>query len=931
VGALSYVTRIPLVRIALIQILLTLSAPAADLTYNIETVAGTDFVGDGGPATAAQLGSAEGVAVDSAGNLYVADAIDHRVRKISPAGLITTVAGNGHPGFSGDGGPASAALLARPYGVAVDRYGNLYIAEIGDDSLGLQGRVRKVSTDGTIRTIAGGGVLLADSTGDATAAKLAGPRNVAVDLSGNVYVSEFEGHRIYKITIDGYISVVAGTGVKGDSKEDVTATLGLLKYPKGLAVDSSGTLYIVDSGNYAIRKVSKGVMSTLVRGGAAGTSAASTLGDPTGICLDASGNLYFTDNLNLRIRRVAAGSGTLTTVVGRDTAVAAGSVAVSTMRDVAVDSSGTLYIADGQRVARYAGTSIKTIAGDGTYEFRASGTAATMNRLYGPYGVSVDVSGNLFIADQTNNRARRVSTAGLMTTIAGPGGTGSSGDGGLATAAALREPAGVTPDGYGNIWIAEYAAHRIRRIARDGMISTAAGTGEPGFQGDSGTQMNSPTGVVADTLGNIYFSDTLNHRVRKLDTNGNLSTVAGKGVRGYAGDGGAAAQAQLDTPRFLALDGLGNLYIADQGNHAIRKVTSTTPRMISTVAGSGVMGFSGDGETATSARLNTPAGVAVGSDGSVFIADSNNHRVRMVTASGVIKTIAGTGTPGFSGNGGAALEARLRTPTGLALDADGNIYVADNENNHVRRLTPSGGAVISDPLVAAAVLNGASMLSGPLAPGEIISIFGSGLGPATPATAALDSTGMLPKLLSGVEVLFDGWPAALFYVSATQINVQVPYYVAGQPTTQIEVVYSGTTVVRTALAVADTAPGVFTLGSGTGQAVVVNQDGTINSTLNPAARGSIVVLYATGEGQTNPAGINGKPATEPYPKPLASVSLQIGGYAAEILYAGAAPGYAGLMQINARVPSGYAGSGILPLTLTIGGIASQSGVTMAVK
>jgi len=170
VGALSYVTRILLVRIALIQILLTLSAPAADLTYNIETVAGTDFVGDGGPATAAQLGSAEGVAVDSAGNLYVADAIDHRVRKISPAGLITTVAGNGHPGFSGDGGPASAALLARPYGVAVDRYGNLYIAEIGDDSLGLQGRVRKVSTDGTIRTIAGGGVLLADSTGDATAA-----------------------------------------------------------------------------------------------------------------------------------------------------------------------------------------------------------------------------------------------------------------------------------------------------------------------------------------------------------------------------------------------------------------------------------------------------------------------------------------------------------------------------------------------------------------------------------------------------------------------------------------------------------------------------------------------------------------------------------------------------------------------------------------
>jgi trimeric autotransporter adhesin len=392
--------RVLLSCLALIQILLTpLDTVAAEVAYNIDTIAGTDFVGDGGPATAAQLGSAESVAVDASGNVYIADAADHRVRKISPTGLISTVAGNGHPGSSGDGGAATGALLAKPYGVAVDRYGNLYIVENGYDSLGLKGRVRKVTPDGTIRTIAGGGVLLADGTGDATAAKLAGPRNVAVDASGNVYVSEFAGHRVYRITVDGVISVVAGTGVAGDTKEEVPATLAQLNYPKGLAVDSSGTLYIADSGNHAIRKVANGVMTTLVRGGREG-AAATVLNDPTGVAVDLAGNVYFADNGNARIRRVLAGGTVPTTVVNKDSTVATGSVAPSSWRDVALDAYGALYIADGQRVAKYDSTAaLRTIAGDGTYEFRASGTLATMNRLYGPYGVALDAVGNLYIAD----------------------------------------------------------------------------------------------------------------------------------------------------------------------------------------------------------------------------------------------------------------------------------------------------------------------------------------------------------------------------------------------------------------------------------------------------------------------------------------------------------------------------------------------------
>ncbi|MCE5308509.1 MAG: hypothetical protein LLG20_12795 [Acidobacteriales bacterium] len=925
--------RVLLVRIALIQILVVhFACTATGVAYTIDTVAGTDFVGDGGPATAAQLGSVESVAADSLGNVYVADAADHRVRKISPSGLITTLAGNGHPGFAGDGGPASNALLASPYGVAVDRQGNIYIAELGYDSLGLNSRVRKISTDGIIRTIAGGGTLVAGVTGDATAAKLGGARNVAVDAGGNVYVSEFYGHRVYKITADGVISVAAGTGAAGDSKDVVTATLGQLRYPKGLAVDSSGALYIADSGNHAVRKVYRGTMSTPIRGGGEGTAAA-VLNNPTGVTVDAAGNLYIADNGNSRIRRLKPGAVTTTTVISSDTPLAAGSVAVSSWRDVVVAADGAIYVAGGQYVARYVLNSfIQTIAGDGMYESRANGITPTMNRLYGPYGVAVDAAGGLYIADQGNNRVRKVSNSGLMTTIAGPGDGRTVGDGSRAVAASVFAPAGVAADVYGNIWIAEYQAHRIRRVSRDGIISTAAGTGIAGFQGDQGTQMNSPTGVVADSFGNVYFSDTFNHRVRKLDANGNLSTVAGKGVRGYAGDGGPASLAQLDTPRFLALDPAGNLYIADQGNHAIRKVTNAYPPFITTVAGTGVAGYSGDGDAAVRARLNAPTGVAADADDNLFIADSYNHRIRQVTADGVIRTIAGTGAAGFSGNGGTATAAELHTPTGLALDADGNIYFADNENNHVRRLKPgSGDNAVSDPVTAASVLNGASMKTGPIAPGEIVSIFGDGIGPAKAISAALDASGLLPRSLESVEVRFDGLSAALFYVSKTQVNAQVPYHVAGQATTTIEVLYDGKLAAGTTLAVAGTAPGIFTLGNGTGQALVVNQDGTLNSSLNPAARGSIVVLYATGEGQTSPGGVDGKPAEAPYPAPLASVDVSIGGYPAEILYAGAAPGFAGLMQINARVPSGYAGAGILPVTLSVGGTASQNGITMAVK
>jgi uncharacterized protein (TIGR03437 family) len=343
-----------------------------------------------------------------------------------------------------------------------------------------------------------------------------------------------------------------------------------------------------------------------------------------------------------------------------------------------------------------------------------------------------------------------------------------------------------------------------------------------------------------------------------------------------------------------------------------------------------VRGFGGDGEVATAARLDSPTGVAVDGAGNLYIADTYNHRIRKVSADGFIRTIAGVGQTGFEGNGGPALLAELHTPSSVAVDSEGNVFLADLDNHHVRKLTPGAtGPVTPPPIQAAGILHAASLRSGPVAAGEIVSIFSSGIGPAVGVTAQLGPSGLLPKTLDGVQVLFDGWPAALFYVQENQINAQVPYYVAGQAATQMEVIYKGVSKARLAVAVAEAAPGLFTRENGTGQAIVINEDGSLNSAANPALRGSVVTLYATGEGQTEPGGVAGRPAETPFPRPLLPVSLKVGGYAAEILFAGGAPGYAGLMQINARLPSGYSGAGILPVILSVGSASSAPGVTLA--
>jgi len=619
--------------------------PRSCLAQNvITTVAGSQWVfrGDGGPAVNAPLGWIRGVAVDSSGSAFAADPDNHLVVKISPAGVLSVVAGNGTQGFSGDGGLATSASLRDPGGIVVDAAGNLYIADTSNQ------RIRKVTPAGIITTLAGNRSFgFAGDGGPATSASLGYPEGIALDAAGNFYIADTWNGRIRKVTPSGIINTVAGDGTSGFSGDGGLATSASLD-PSGLVVDAVGNLYIADRANDRIRKVTAtGTISTVAGGGSSlsdGVPATSAhLSFPWGVAIDRAGNIYVADTNYSQVRKVTP-----------------------------------------------AGI-ISTVAGNRSFGFAGDGRPATEASLYFPNGVAVDAVGNAYIADTFNNRIRKVTPAGIISTVAGNGSFRFSGDGGPATSASFRLPGGVAVDTAGNLFVADKDNHRVRRITQTRTINTVAGDGTAVFSGDGGpgtsASLRFPNGVAVDLTGNIYIADAQNRRVRKVSTAGTISTVAGNGGSDFSGDGGPATGAGIFVPDGVALDAAGNLYIADRENNRIRKVTPTGT--ISTVAGNGVRGFSGDGGSATATALNYPTGVAVDAAGNLFIADHQNNRIRKVTSAGTMTTFAGNGTSGFSGDGGQATSASL-SPNGVTVDAAGNLYIADTSHQRIRKVTPAG-------------------------------------------------------------------------------------------------------------------------------------------------------------------------------------------------------------------------------------------------
>ncbi|MDE1156508.1 MAG: Ig-like domain repeat protein [Acidobacteriaceae bacterium] len=336
------------------------------------------------------------------------------------------------------------------------------------------------------------------------------------------------------------------------------------------------------------------------------------------------------------------------------------------------------------------GRSIATSAGTGSLGYSGDGSSATAATLASPSAVAYDSQGNLYLADAANHVIREVvKTSGVVETIAGTGTAGFAGDGGAATAAQLDTPTGISVDSNGNLYIADSHNNRIRRVTSDGKISTIAGTGTAGFAGDgaaaTAAMLDLPSALTVDASGNLFFADTNNQRIRRISSSGTISTIAGSGVQGYAGDGAAAVSADLDTPVGVAVDSAGNVYLADSHNHRIREVS--TSGTIATVAGAGAPsfagGFAGDGTASTAASLSKPTGVSIDSAGNVYIADTNNQRIRQL-GGGVIATIAGTGDQGFGADGSSATQGVLNAPRAVAPDANGNLSVADTQNQRIR-------------------------------------------------------------------------------------------------------------------------------------------------------------------------------------------------------------------------------------------------------
>lgn len=670
--------------------------------YTFTTIAGVggrpgSIDGTGGGIGFPLFNQPTGLVVNKAGNLFVLDAGNQLIREVTPAGAVTTLAGKVGQNGSADATGIGASFNS-PQGPAVDSAGNLYLADFNSAT------IRKMTPAGVVTTVAGTATLTGSADGTGAAARFLKPSGVAVDGAGNIFVADSGNHTIRKITSAGVVTTLAGTAGAAGSV-DGTGTEARFNYPRSVVVDGAGNLYVADTYNNSIRKITgAGVVTTLAGaagtyGSADGSGAAARFSFPNGLSLDGAGNIYVADELNHTIRKVTP-AGAVTTPAGLAGSTGKVDGTGSAARfdhpsGVAVDGSGNIYVTD------YANHLIRKVSAAGvvTTIAGAAGLAGALDGLgynltpslfFNPSGTAVDSSGNIYVADTGANAIRRINPVGVVTTVAGafnaPGKTD-----GVGAAASFNGPSGVAADAAGNVYVADTANHLIRMMTAAGVVTTVAGTGGTAGSADgAGTAatFNLPSGVAADASGNVYVADYANHTIRKIAPGGLVSTVAGAaGAAGTAdGVGGAA---RFSFPRSVAVDGGGNVYVADSGNNTIRKISPGG--LVLTLAGAAGVSGSADGAGSV-ARFNAPSGVAVDAAGNVYVTDANNSTVRQITVGGVVTTLGGSA--GVASNvDGVGAAARFDHPGGLAADASGSIYIADTRNHTVRRgSTGSGGS-----------------------------------------------------------------------------------------------------------------------------------------------------------------------------------------------------------------------------------------------
>ena len=608
---------------------------AAGVVTTLAGLAGTSGITNG-TGSDARFGYLNGIAVDRAGNVYVTDGAYHIVRKITPAGVVTTLAGT--PGVTGSAdGTGSAARFYSPFGIAVDSAGNLYVTDLNNHT------IRKITPAGVVTTVAGAAGVIGSTDGSGSAAQFHYPAGIAVDSVGNVYVADTYNYTIRKITSAGSVSTFAGTaGVYGSANG--TGSAALFSFPNGVAVGGEN-VYVADTWNCTIRKITSArVVTTVAGSGAAGnvngTGSAAQFNYPYGLSATSTGTIYVADSYNREIRKITSAS------------------AVTTLAGSA------------------------TTDGGGVGSTNGTGRAA---RFFNPNGVTVTGT-TVYVADSNNSTIRKITSTGVVTSFAGIARRPGSADG-MGSVAQFQYPNGVAADKAGNVYVADTSNNTIRKITSAGVVTTLAGmagvTGSADGTG-SAAQFYYPYAVAVDASGNVYVTDTYNFTVRKITPGGVVTTLAGLAGNSGSIDGNGSA-ARFSYLYGIAVDSVGNVYVPDSGYNTVRKITPAG--IVTTLAGTPGVSGSADG-TGSTARFNGPYGIAADSVNNVYVGDYNNQVIRKITPTGVVTTLAGVaGSYGIAD--GMGRSARFLTPAGIAIASSGTLYVADSYNHEIRNGVPA--------------------------------------------------------------------------------------------------------------------------------------------------------------------------------------------------------------------------------------------------
>ena len=619
-----------------------------------------------GPGLEARFNTPIAIASDDEGRLYVADYFNNRIRVVEPSGEVWTLAGDGFEGYAD--GQGERARFFEPCGIAVDRRGYVYVADSRNN------RIRVIDPQGQVSTLAGDG--LGDHRdGPALEARFNHPSGVAVDHEGNVYVADHWNHTIRKIDPSGVVSTLAGSPNRGFF--DAPGTLARFNYPTGLILDDEGNIYVADSENHSIRKIDPyGSVSTLAGNGNHGFVNArgreAEFEWPLGLAIDREGNIFVADNGNNMIRAISP-SGDVSTLAGgllsghRDGAYY--EALFSYPEGVAVDQAGNIYVADtGNNLIRGIDRSgnVRTLAGSSEEDL----DQIPPTWLEMPTGLALDSQGLLYISDTSHDRILVLDREGNPQIYAGTGRTGL--EDGSRLEAEFNWPTGIALDPVGNLYVADTDNNLVRKIDPHGEVSSFAGSGWEGYADGQGSSaaFALPWALAFDRDGNLLVADVLNYMIRSIDPQGNVSTLIFEGPEGQ----------DLGYPFGLAIDQEGSLYIAEGGNHRILKLD--TDGNLSVFAGSGEEGFA-DGAP-QEAMFAFPGGLAFDNEGNLYVTDTDNHAIRRIDPQGNVSTIAGTGSRGYLN--GPGREAEFFSPSAIAIDQDGTIYVADSENNRIRMI-----------------------------------------------------------------------------------------------------------------------------------------------------------------------------------------------------------------------------------------------------